>query len=78
MIAILTNNIDFAITQLRREGSLYDYHPTTRKGQFTSGREFLLVSEPAHLEAVNLTDYRVVGCVNADLIEMARTRMVVR
>jgi hypothetical protein len=75
MIAILTNNLEFAIAQLRREGSLYDYRPTTRKGQFTSGREFLLASAPEHLMGVNLTDYRVVGCVNADLIEVARTRM---
>lgn len=76
MIAILTNNIEFSLNVLKHEGSLKEYSPATRKGVFTSDREFRMVTERLQLEGVRLSDYRIIGSkVGEDLVAAAKARM---
>lgn len=75
MIAVITHNAQFAADQLRREGVLDLWTPSQMKGTFNSGREFIVVTRREQLEGRNITDYRIVGKPDSELIELARARM---
>jgi len=76
MIAILTDRVERAISQLKAERTIDEYSTTRRRGTFCSGREFVVVTLPEHLDGVRLKDYRVIGNVDNLLIDHARARMV--
>jgi hypothetical protein len=76
VIAILTHRVELALDALVREKSVGEYHRSSHKGLFTSGREFMIVTEARDLEGKRLSDYRIIGWPEPKLVEMARARMI--
>ena len=76
MIAILTHNIEMALRDLGYQRTISEYSRTKRKGLFCSGREFMIVTLPEQLAGMRISDYRIIGHPEPELVEMARARMV--
>jgi hypothetical protein len=76
VIAILTNNVARAVNEIQRRGDLEEFKAGTRRGTFKSRREFVVVTELRELQGLGLADYMVIGYVEPELVELARTRMV--
>lgn len=77
MIAILTHKVDWALDELKRNGNLESYSPSTRRGEFVSGRQFVIATAPEHVVGLRLSDYIVTGHPSDELREAARARMTV-
>lgn len=77
LIAVLANRVEAALAALNNQRCVEEYNRATRRGVFTSGREFVVVTTPEHLAGMHISDYRVIGFPEPELVDLARARMVV-
>lgn len=77
MIAVLASRVEQALTHLNSMRCVEEFDKVTNKGVFTSGRKFLVVTEPKALQGLRLSDYILAGAVGDELISVARGRMQV-
>lgn len=77
LIAVLANKVEAALAALNSQRCVEEYDRATRRGVFTSGREFVVVTDVEQMMGLRLADYRVIGAVPEGMTVMARARMVV-